>query len=380
MEQVAADLEISPKRLKILCHRVDVPIPIDEFWAKKKAGETVEASSLPTQKRGVQGFVKIRLSEGISCLETPTADHSVHQEITPEPVLSAHDYKRLHPKIRFWVDEHKRIQAEQRRAKLQEQNDPSFDGWSWVDDPRIDLTTRDIYRFQFTSSLLYAIEKAGGRVAESPVSGRLVVLVDNEKIECTVVEKMARWRSRSLGDPDAWSAYPEHHSGGLHSTGFLRVEITTHLNTIRQRKWIEASDKRIETQLSSIVAEILAAGPVLVEMRSAREEREKQYEKERAEERERVRLQRLDNERWSKFQKLAIDWEECRRIRVFLDALREKAKSDTDTVVDDRTIADWIAWAEARLSQVDPAQRSAIEIVEAFMPDRWAGYSSYGAG
>lgn len=378
MEQTAADLELSPKRLAILCHRVDVPIPTDEFWNKKKAGETVEAQDLPKQKPGVQDFVKIRVSERCVSPQSPVPDKSTPAESHRTPTLSAQEYKTLHPRIRFWVDEHKRNQAKQRREKNQEQNDPSFDGWSMVDDPRIDLTARDIYRFQFTSLLLYAVEKAGGKTAKSPVTGKLLFLVDGEKLECTVVEKMTR--SRSWSDPDAWSAYPEHHSGGLYSTGFLRVEITTYMNTARQIKWIETTEKKIETQLSNIVSEVIAAGPILAEMRRAREEQERQFEIERAQKREQQRLLQHDNERWSNFRRLASNWEECRRLRMFLDTLREKAESESDAVVEGHTVAEWIAWAEDRLSQVDPAQRSAVEIVEAFMPDRWSGYSNYGAG
>lgn len=375
MKQVAADFEISLKRLEIFCHRLDVPIPSDEFWTKKKARKPVAAPELPKQEPGAQDSVKLRVSKRIVLPEPPAVTEPDHEATAKPTTLSSRDYNRLHPKIRFWIDEHKRLQSERDLKRKREQREQAFDEWAWVSDPIIDLTDRDLYRFQATSSLLHAVERAGGKISKTPVTGKLVFVIDGEDVECTVVEKMMRSRRPNHDDEDAWTACPERYQSGLYPTGFLRIEITNHFGDSLKRRWVETTDQKIEDLLLLVVSEITAAGPVLVRQRRELVEWKRQCEQEAEEERQRKQRLRDEYERWASVKELASSWEECRRLEAFLIALREKASSEHNDVVEGRTVTEWIDWAEAKLAKEDPAQRTATELVQAFMPNKWSKYT-----
>ncbi len=335
------------------------------------------APELPKQEPSAQDSVNIRVKKQLAPPE-PTAVTESDHKATAEPLtLSSRDYNRLHPKIRFWIDEHKRLQTERDLKRKREQREQSFDEWAWVSDPIIDLTDRDLYRFQVTSSLLHAVERAGGKITKTPVTGKLVFEIDGEDVECTVVEKMMRSRQGNHGDKDVWTACPERYQSGLYPTGFLRIELTNHFGDTRKRRWVETADQKIEDLLLLVVSEIIAAGPVLVRQRRELDEWKRERELEAEEQRERKQRMREEHERWASLNDLANSWANCRMLESFLAILREKASNECDAVVEGQTVAEWLAWAEAKLAKEDPAQRTAVELVQAFMPSKRHSYRDY---
>jgi hypothetical protein len=54
------------------------------------------------------------------------------------------------------------------------------------------LTERDLYRFRATSAIFYAVEKAGGTIEKSSVSGEVTFLIDGHRVECSIIEKMVQ--------------------------------------------------------------------------------------------------------------------------------------------------------------------------------------------
>ena len=103
----------------------------------------------------------------------------------------------LHPRVRAWIAEHKRLQKER---ELQNRRRGRND-W-WVDPLLPDLTERDLYRFRVTSAIFKGVEKAGGRIEESPISGKVTFVIVNQKVECSIVEKLvglSRHSRKSLG-------------------------------------------------------------------------------------------------------------------------------------------------------------------------------------
>ena len=128
----------------------------------------------------------------------------------------------LHPRVRAWIAEHKRLQKER---ELQNRRRGRND-W-WVDPLLPDLTERDLYRFRVTSAIFKGVEKAGGKIEESPITGKVTFVIVNQKVECSIVEKLSS--SFAAREESAkWTAFPNHHQTGLTSSGFLRVSITTY--------------------------------------------------------------------------------------------------------------------------------------------------------
>ena len=170
--------------------------------------------------------------------------------------------------MRAWIAEHKRLQKER---ELQNRRRGRND-W-WVDPLLPDLTERDLYRFRVTSAIFKGVEKAGGRIEESPISGKVTFVIVNQKVECSIVEKLSR-SFAPLEEIARWTAFPNHHQNGLTSSGFLRVSITTYLGA-GTSQWIETAKAKIGDLLPDILGGIMAAGPILEQRERERQEEEK---------------------------------------------------------------------------------------------------------
>lgn len=106
--------------------------------------------------------------------------------------------------MKGWVAQHKQGQKERERENKRYKRD--FAEWT---SPSIeDLTERDLYRFRVTSAIFKAVEKTGGKIESAPITGRVVFLVDGQKVECSIVEKTLKPLSRTEKDLAKWTAYP----------------------------------------------------------------------------------------------------------------------------------------------------------------------------
>ena len=67
--------------------------------------------------------------------------------------------------------------------------------------------------------------------------------------------------------------------------------------------------------------------------------------------------------RWQRFRLQAGYWEECARLRRFLDALKRQA-ADEVIEVDGRALADWITWAEGKITALNPLERGGLAVFD----------------
>ncbi|MBV9828218.1 MAG: hypothetical protein JO001_21500 [Alphaproteobacteria bacterium] len=116
-----------------------------------------------------------------------------------------------------------------------------------------------------------AVERAGGKVEEALLSGKVAFRIGDKSINCSIVEKMIKPVGRWDEQDCSWTAYPEHHQTGLLSSGYLRVTITTPL-PMKQPQWVETEAKRLGDILPEIIGGIFAAEARLVESERDREE------------------------------------------------------------------------------------------------------------
>ncbi|MEM7120558.1 MAG: hypothetical protein AAF563_04725 [Pseudomonadota bacterium] len=256
--------------------------------------------------------------------------------------------------VQAWIADHRRQQKEQKQR--------ARDRWSWSPKPLGDLTERDKYRFRVTSALLKAIEKAGGEVMDASIAGKLKLRVSGEEVKCVIVEKMTRPLKPPQGDAASWTAFPNHHQTGLYPTGFLRVEITTYLGEGSKRRWIETTNRKVGALLSAIVGELIAAGPVLVDLRRKREEQRRRWQQEAEQRYERQRLAKQDAERWTRFRDLAEVWDQCERVDRFLDQIRVRLVEDDQAEIAGKSLEQWLSWAEAKRTSMDPFSGSVEDL------------------
>ncbi len=380
LRQLGPQLGTDGPGLASLCRRLRVPTPPLGYWQKKAVGRAPPTTPLPasaeplakTQAAGTAALVRVRGRRAVPLPEAPPEPEPASE---PSPAAEVEEddgldtMRSLHPKVKAWVAEHRQEQEKRREEGRRRRHDP----WGWTPTPLANLTQRDRYRFRATSTLFHAVEKEGGKVGEALLAGKVFFLVSGQKIEATIAEKMTRPTKAPEGS-ETWTAYPHHRQTGLVPTGFLRIRFDTYVGG-RQREWIDGPRKKMAALLPIVVAAIIEAGPVLAEQAREREESHRRHQQEQAERYERQRLQEIDDKRWGRFQKRADRWEERDRLLSFVGELRRRLEAEGEATIEDRSLAEWIAWAEERAEALDPFRKGLRGLFEAVAkPD----YPTYG--
>ncbi len=349
MNRLGMEFGISGNGLTKICDRLEIPYPPRGYWAKKQAGKPVVTFKLPPRKGDVPEWVDVQPTvPKPPPLPNVLAKTEAARAAVPE-IAVPNDNDHLHPKVRGWLADHKREQ----REREQEHRRRRRDVWDWVRPLLDDLTERDLYRFRVTSAIFTAVEKAGGKIQDAPITGKVTFLVGGRKVECSIVEKMVKPLSRPEGDAAKWTAYPGHHQTGLQSSGFLRVTITTYLDG-RPNQWIETAKKKIGDWIPEITGAIIGAGEIL-----AQKEREHlEWERRRREEEERrweaQRLKEVDDRRWVRFRERAGNWDEHARLAAFIVELERRLEAEGDIEIEGRSIHEWIEWARTKTDALNP--------------------------
>lgn len=263
----------------------------------------------------------------------------------------------LHSFVKAWLIQHKREQDDRGRALKGHDN-----GSLWWKGPLPDLTKRDLYRFNTTSEIFKAIEATGCKIVEAPITGKVIFLASNEKVECSIVEKMFK----PLKSDGAWTAYPEHHQTGLQSTGFLRVTINTYIGR-KAPEWIETKEKKITDLLHEISTAIISAGKALVQFRQDREQAEHRRREDEARRQELRRVKQIEDGRWARFDKSADDWERRARLVAFVGEIKKRIALEGDAEIAGQGATEWVQWAEAKIAALDPFGRGVVGLFEAVL-------------
>lgn len=352
ISQLGPELGLSDRGLAKICERHNIPTPNRGYWAKFEARKRVTKTRLPKSDASAPRFIFIRASAPASdsAIQAAAQEKEIRQELDNIDIPKT--LNGLHPIVGKWIEDHKVDRAETRRRSRGRKDD-----W-FAPNVRAELTDRDRYRFRVTSAFLKAIEACGGVVKSGNVRGKLVLEVCGETAKCTIAEKMLQ-KPGALHD-QSWTAWPEHFNSNLTPSGFLRLTLDSW--GYSGQTFVESDSRGAEVLLPRLIAKIIALGPHLVAEREAREEWRRQFEKEQAERAERQRLARLDEARWDTFRGLARDWEESVRLRQFLQALQELPESDAPAS-GEHVLKDWMAWAEEKISQMDPLANGAMRVL-----------------
>jgi hypothetical protein len=202
MSRLAEEFGISGNGLAKICDRMDVPYPPRGYWAKKEAGKPVVTFKLPPRKDGVPQATDIHPTPP-KPVPLPEAEKSVAAATEKiEGIVVPDGLDDVHPRVKAWIVEHKKLQKE----REQESRRRRHETW-WT--PRLlpDLTERDLYRFRVTSAIFRGIEKAGGRIDKSPITGRMTFQIAGHGVECSIVEKLVK-SLKQRDETRKWTAYP----------------------------------------------------------------------------------------------------------------------------------------------------------------------------
>lgn len=363
LNRVGPELGVDGPRLAKLCDKRQIPYPPPGYWQKKAVGRATAPPALPPlgdRAHALKPMHTVRSTErratvprAIPLVPVQEASASPETVVAVEPNEPIEDgldsLDKIHPKIRAWIMEHKREQKERDQENRRRRNDV----WSWSKSLLDDLTERDLYRFRASSTLCHAFEKAGAKVKDANIHGKLTFTCQGRDIECAVKEKMSRPMKRPEGEASKWTAYPHHHNSGLTSSGWLRAQITTWLPG-EQPQWIEAPKKPFSALIPAIVEAVIACVPRLTEWERQREEDKRRYQDEERRRWELRRQQEIDDSRWARFRSAATDWREKQLLDVFIAELEARLLSEGDQSLGDRTTAEWLRWAKDRVTDMDP--------------------------
>ena len=209
-------------------------------------------------------------------------------------------------------------------------------------------------RSQLRRAASHPLEKHGATISENERS-QLVATIDREPIPFTCREKLRQVTRPLTPEEKRWESW--NRSGvkkELEPTGRLELQIHAWTGEPLKKVWLETERRPIGAMLPEIVATLLVLGPVLAE-RSRRQAAEARLfaERQRVAELERQERQ-MDDNRFRRLCEIAEGWQRVELARAFIARLREVEPDDLDALIDGRSGADWLDWAAARATELDP--------------------------
>lgn len=361
MRQLALGYGISGNGLAKVCRRLDVPCPPRGYWARKAAGKTVKQTPLPAARPGKLAQATIRptlpappparlspeLKEALVAARRLTAGLNV-----PERLL------RPHPIVAGWINERRARREDARR-------------WHGGGPLPADFTSIERRRHRILSALFAALERHG-YVAKLDDRGRTLLDMDGERVSITLKEKYRQLRRPLTEEEKRQGFNPKRPwKSETQATGLLQLAVETMLGPALPHSWIDASEQPLERQLPDIAAVFVAAAPLLRERRRQYLEAEKRRRDEELRRYEERQNALRDKNRLRGLLELAERAKEAQTAREFLNALVAQA-GDIAIMVGDRTLGDWIAWAQDRLAAHDPLQAGTEAVFRTVAAvDRW---------
>ena len=341
MSRLAAEYGISGNGLAKICDRLNVPYPPRGWWAKKAAGKKVVTYRLPPLGEGVPQVVMIH----------PTPSRPARPPVAKGMAVAIPErLVRPHRIIAGWLEDHAR-----RRREARGERDPLV---RRLRDPG-DFAPADRRRHCILDALFRELERLGGKVEEDQ-RGNLVVKLGGAQVEFRIREKMKQVRRPYADHDPLWMRTPGRDwKRELEGTGRFVVAIKTFLGGGLKTEWVETDSEPMSELLPEIAATIVAAGPVLRDMRRAREEAERLRRIEEARRAEEEARRRQEKNRWKRLTEHAQAWRSAQVAREFLATLKDLSHTEQHDVVDGRTVAEWISWAEAHLREADPMTHGA---------------------
>lgn len=345
MSRLAESYGISGNGLAKICARESIPYPPRGYWAKQAVGKAPAKSPLLKLERPSHSItitpsplpdLPDELPDEVKRQRNSVREHAAKMTV-PERLT------RPHLMVAGWLADH-----EEKKRRARKERDPHMRALMAPGD----YSETEERRHRILDTLFKEIERQGGKISQGE-RNELLATISGEKIEFQLREKQRQTRRPVTPDEKRWGIYSSGQRQELVPSGRLVFDIKTNLPRGLQRQWLDTEVQPLEKMLADIVANFVAAGPLLVEQRKEREEAERERqlaERRRYEEQQR---RKCDSNRWRCFREMAEDWRELSAVRAFLAEL-QTLEADPSVVIDGHSLGDWIAWAEEWLDRAHP--------------------------
>jgi len=377
MTKAAAELGLSDVGLKKVCDRYRVPVPGRGYWAKVAAGKPVKKAHFREVSDDELNTVRIAGGVGANLPEAVKEVRSAAKEREKRPENIVHVvpvYNDLPPKIA------------RTRKNLEKRPDATtgFVSSSSPDAFSVSIAQASVDRaVNFLAALLRGVEDRGYTVTKGGKA--LVFVVDGEVLsfhlqeehkrvphEVTEEEREAlrKWevkRSRHW----EYVPRPKQPEWDYHATGRLRAVIngdTYSYNNLR-RSFGDGKIQRIESQVNAILESFATWSAWLKAKRIQDEQRKREYEAEQKRRAEMQRREALESKRVAALDEIMAQWEKCERANRLISIVEERFRKGT--FEDPEKISEWLNWAKAHVSQIDPFKEGLPRLLQFEDFDEW---------
>ncbi len=356
---VAKRYSVSGTALAKTCRKLAVPLPPRGYWAKVQAGQRIPRTPLPPYagKTEMRTVIQMPTEDPLKTKAEKILADGPEMGKAAIPVLVPKILESPHPLIRKTIS-----------AYLKPRMDDYGMLWGGTDTLTLRVGPASLDRaLRIYDTLLKTVEKLGGQVGFADQAGRYsgswkttYVVVLGEKIEIAITETAKRRdhvltpEEQKTKDKDGYLHAPRY---DFSPSGEMTFKITSIGGGGSRTEWNESSRRPLETRLGDVLEGLksFAAYRIAARQERARKEEEKKAiharlaEFKERREAEKQRVERLD---------LMVNrWHEAKRVRAFVDAVRQSGLRDEN----------WIAWALGHADTLDPlreAPPSALETTE----------------
>jgi hypothetical protein len=134
-------------------------------------------------------------------------------------------------------------------------------------------------------------------------------------------------------------------------------------------EWHERSVGPLQKQVNDIVAALMLAGPIVVRADHERMAGQRQWEAEQFEVRRRARETKQETARRQALLRAANDYRTARDLGEFIQKL-ERLEHSPDTMIGERSAADWLAWAKVQRDRLNPVSQGTVAFFESINADQ----------
>lgn len=340
MTQVASELGMSDRGLAKVCERHKIPTPGRGYWRRLETGKRVSKEPLPTLSPKEAHLETILLAKRTT-EETTGASTGItvrQKQFEADPrnrIEVVETVGRYHPLVR---QTRKALLASRKKVR-------GYDSSSEAPRLAVDVEPANERRaLLIFDALLKGLESRGFSVhlKEQGTHGSHETCVLIEDIEVPIrLKELSRQVKSSSGD-----------------AGRFSLEIVWGLSRELRRSWNDGKRQRVEDLLNDFVIGLVRAAEAKrrweQELNEERRRREAEEEARRLRERERA----LESARSSELRRQAVAWEDCQRLRAYIDAVKEAVAREGE-IPGNEALEAWLTWADGYAEQHDPLQRIA---------------------
>jgi len=343
--QLAVQYGISDVGLAKVCKRYRIPRPPRGYWAKLQAGKPVRRTPLPKATSPDQEIVYMKGWR------------------MPGKVVQAaiSDAQQKEPQVQTEIDVPLHPLAAAAREQLVEAK-PDHDSLVQTDraialNIRVSPTCLDRAVTVF-GTFIRAWEERGGEVrievSEGAKSGVTMAAIGPDGLRVRIQESLDE--GKPLSDPSR-------------RTGRLCFWIDGDPDRKFRRRWADTKSQRFERMVKPLVETLLH---VLQEKRTERLDRECVQRQEQRVEQRRDAQAAEDSREFYWRQDLMVwvnRWHEAKRVREYVDALREAVESGQRQPQNEDAFQEWLAWADRFADSMDPMINAPMEEAEQQAPE-----------